>query len=128
MKNILVTGGAGYIGSVLVRQLLNSGYFVRVIDSLKWGGESLYDVMVNPNFELYKGDIRNINDIKNSIKGIDAVIHLAAIVGDPACRKYSDEAKETNWKASVNLFEICEKAKKRNSFLHLLVVIMENEG
>tara|TARA_Y100000816_G_scaffold291361_1_gene282493 strand:- start:1093 stop:2064 length:972 start_codon:yes stop_codon:yes gene_type:complete len=110
MKKILVTGGAGYIGSVLVRQLLNSGYFVRVIDSLKWGGESLYDVMVDPNFELYKGDIRNIIDIKNSVKGIDAVIHLAAIVGDPACRKYSEEAKETNWNASVNLFEMCEKA------------------
>ena len=110
MKNILVTGGAGYIGSVLVRQLLNSGYFVRVIDSLKWGGESLYDVMVDPNFEFFKGDIRKISDIKNSVKGIDAVIHLAAIVGDPACRKYSDEAKETNWNASVNLFKICEKA------------------
>ena len=56
---ILVTGGAGYIGSVLVRQLLEKGYFVRVIDSLKWGGESLFDVMTNENFELYKGDIRN---------------------------------------------------------------------
>ena len=110
MKKILVTGGAGYIGSVLVRQLLDSGYFVRVIDSLKWGGESLYDVMVDPNFELYKGDLRNIIDIENSVKDVDAVIHLAAIVGDPACRKYSDEAKETNWNASVNLFEICEKA------------------
>tara|TARA_Y100001958_G_C21223643_1_gene548994 strand:+ start:67 stop:1038 length:972 start_codon:yes stop_codon:yes gene_type:complete len=110
MKKVLVTGGAGYIGSVLVRQLLDSGYFVRVIDSLKWGGESLYDVMVDPNFELYKGDIRNISDIKNSVKEVDAVIHLAAIVGDPACRKYSEEAKETNWNASVNLFETCEKA------------------
>ena len=88
---ILVTGGAGYIGSVLVRQLLEKGYFVRVIDSLKWGGESLYDVMTNKNFELYKADIRNISDVKKSLIGIDGVIHLAAIVGDPACKKFSKE-------------------------------------
>ena len=104
MKNILVTGGAGYIGSVLVRQLLNKGYYVRVIDSLKWGGESLYDVMMNKNFELIKGDIRDKAIVKNSLKGIDAVVHLAAIVGDPACKKYSEEANETNWLGSVNLF------------------------
>ena len=110
MKKILVTGGAGYIGSVLVRQLLNKGYFVRVIDSLKWGGESLFDVMSNKNFELYKGDLRNISDIKESIKGIDSVVHLAAIVGDPACSKFSEEANETNWIASVNLFNECEKS------------------
>ncbi len=110
MKKILVTGGAGYIGSVLVRQLLNKGYFVRVIDSLKWGGESLFDVISNKNFELYKGDLRNISDIKESIKGIDSVVHLAAIVGDPACSKFSEEANETNWIASVNLFNECEKS------------------
>ena len=67
MKNILVTGGAGYIGSVLVRQLLSKGYYVRVIDSLKWGGESLYDVMMKKNFELIKGDIRDKTIVKNSL-------------------------------------------------------------
>ena len=107
---ILVTGGAGYIGSVLVRQLLEKGYFVRVIDSLKWGGDSLYDVMTNKNFELYKADIRNISDVKKSLIGIDGVIHLAAIVGDPACKKFSKEANETNWDASVNLFEESERS------------------
>lgn len=107
---ILVTGGAGYIGSVLVRQLLEKGHFVRVIDSLKWGGESLFDVMCNNNFELIKGDIRNTSDVKKSLYGIDAVIHLAAIVGDPACKKFSKEANETNWEASVNLFEESERS------------------
>ena len=110
MKKILVTGGAGYIGSVVVRQLLDKGYSVRVIDSLKWGGDALYDVMQNPNFEFLKGDIRNQDDIDKSVDGVDGVIHLAAIVGDPACRKFADEAKETNWHGSVNLFEAAEKA------------------
>src|SRR6476660_7734201 len=89
---VLVTGGAGYIGSVLVRQLLNKNYKVRVIDSLKFGGDALYDVMLNPNFEFIKGDIRSDQDIDKAIEGIDAIVHLAAIVGDPACKKYSEEA------------------------------------
>ncbi len=110
MKKVLVTGGAGYIGSVLVRQLLEKGHNVRVIDSLKWGGESLHDVMNNKNFEFFKGDIRNKKDIEVALKGVKSVIHLAAIVGDPACSKFSDEAKETNWNASVNLFEESENA------------------
>ena len=90
MNKILVTGGAGYIGSVLVRQLLDKGYYVRVIDSLKWGGESLFGVVNNKNFELIKADIRNSSDIKIALKGIDSVVHLAAIVGDPACSKFSE--------------------------------------
>ena len=107
---VLVTGGAGYIGSVLVRQLLNKKFNVRVLDSLKFGGDALYDVMLNPNFEFIKGDVRNAEDIDNALRGIDAIVHLAAIVGDPACKKYSEEANETNWDASVNLFEKAEKA------------------
>lgn len=107
---VLVTGGAGYIGSVLVRQLLNKNFKVRVLDSLKFGGEALYDVMLHPNFEFIKGDIKNEKDIDAAIEGIDAIAHLAAIVGDPACKKYSEEANETNWSASVRLFEKAEKA------------------
>lgn len=107
---VLVTGGAGYIGSVLVRQLLDKGYAVRALDSLKFGGEALYDVMLHPNFEFVKGDVRNAADVAGALQGIDAIAHLAAIVGDPACKKYSDEANETNWDGSVALFEAAEKA------------------
>ena len=105
---VLVTGGAGYIGSVLVRQLLNKGFSVRVLDSLKFGGEALYDVMLNSNFEFIRGDIRNEKDVSAALEGIDAIAHLAAIVGDPACKKFSDEANETNWSASIKLFEKAE--------------------
>lgn len=107
---VLVTGGAGYIGSVLVRQLLNKGYKVRAFDSLKFDGDALYDVMMHSNFEFMKGDVRNADEVKKALHGIDAIAHLAAIVGDPACKKFSDEANETNWTASVNLFEAAEKA------------------
>ncbi len=107
---VLVTGGAGYIGSVLVRQLLNKGFAVRVLDSLKFGGEALYDVMLHPNFEFIKGDVCNSEDVKKALEGIDAIAHLAAIVGDPACKKFSEEANATNWNGSVDLFEAAEKA------------------
>ncbi|MBP6286123.1 MAG: NAD(P)-dependent oxidoreductase [Ferruginibacter sp.] len=107
---VLVTGGAGYIGSVLVRQLLSKGYQVRAFDSLKFGGDALYDVMLHPDFEFMKGDVRNADDVDNALKGIDAIAHLAAIVGDPACKKFSEEANETNWDGAVLLFNKAEAA------------------
>lgn len=108
--NVLVTGGAGYIGSVLVRQLLSKGHRVRAFDSLKFGGEALYDVMLHPGFEFMKGDVRVAADVDKALEGIDAIAHLAAIVGDPACKKFSEEAHQTNWDASVALFNAAEKA------------------
>lgn len=107
---ILVTGGAGYIGSILVRQLLDKGFAVRAFDSLKFGGDALYDVMLHPHFEFMKGDVRNAEEVAKAIEGIDGIAHLAAIVGDPACKKFSEEAQQTNWEGSVALFEAAEKA------------------
>jgi len=111
MRKVLVTGGAGYIGSVLVRLLLNKGYKVRVLDNLKFGGDSLVELLNNENFEFVKGDIRNKKDVELAIKDIDVVAHLAAIVGDPACAKEPKLAKETNLEGSKLVYNIANENK-----------------
>lgn len=107
MKNILVTGGAGYIGSGVLRDLLFSGYRVTCIDNLMFGGESLLDILHNKNFKFINCDINNHDDLDIifSNNKFDAVIHLAAIVGDPACKLYSELAIKTNWESSKKLLE-----------------------
>ena len=79
MKRILVTGGAGYIGSVLTDKLLKKGYSVRVLDCLFFGEEPIKKFLKNPKFELVKGDMRNLDEFPNLLKGVDAVIHLASL-------------------------------------------------
>ena len=77
---VLVTGGAGYIGSVLVRQLLQKGYQVRAFDSLKFGGEALYDVMLHPGFEFMQGDVRDEAAVEKALEGIDAIADRKSVV------------------------------------------------
>lgn len=108
-KKILVTGGAGYIGSVLTRQLLDKGYKVRVMDSLMYGGEPIIDLLNLPDFEFVKGDVRNEADVRKAMEGIDCVAHLAAIVGDPACAQNPELAKTTNIEGSEMLYKIANE-------------------
>ena len=77
---ILVTGGAGYLGSILSRKLLAKGYQVRLIDALWYGKEPIEELIQNKNFELIEDDIRNLVVTVKALKDVDAVIHLASLV------------------------------------------------
>jgi nucleoside-diphosphate-sugar epimerase len=114
-KRVLVTGGAGYIGSILVDRLLNDGYKVIILDKLMFGVEPLKHFLKkpDPNLAIIVGDIQNEDDVKRSLENADAVIHLAAIVGDPACAADSDLAVNVNFNATVRLADLCKKSKIR---------------
>jgi nucleoside-diphosphate-sugar epimerase len=105
MQKILVTGGAGYIGSVLVRKLLEEKYAVNVIDNLMYGGEPLVSIFNNPQLNFYYGDITKRQDLDDPLKDVYAVIHLAAIVGDPACAQNSTLAANVNNEGARLVFE-----------------------
>ena len=93
---ILVTGGAGYVGSTLVPLLLEQGHRVRVLDTLRFGGHGLLPCCQDRFFELIKGDICDPATVARALEGIDAIVHLAAIVGYPACKKEPQVAQATN--------------------------------
>ncbi len=109
----MVTGGAGYVGSGLLRELLSKNYKVTCIDNLMFGGESLLDIWHNSNFNFIKCDINDINSFdKILVNGnFDAVVHLAAIVGDPACKLHSDLATKTNRDTTRWLLDRCKELK-----------------
>jgi nucleoside-diphosphate-sugar epimerase len=107
---ILVTGGAGYIGSTLVPMLLSEGHRVRVLDTLLHGGEPLLGVWSHPSFKFVRGDVCDRETLQAAVSGVDAVIHLAAIVGDPACSRQPDLARAVNLEASLALIEESQRA------------------
>jgi nucleoside-diphosphate-sugar epimerase len=108
LERILVVGGAGYLGSVLCPILLTRGYKVRVLDRLLFGAESLVAFKDHTNFELVTGDVRDIQSVVTALKGCDAVIHLAALVGDPACAVNKQLSLEINRAATRMLIDICK--------------------
>ena len=100
IESVLVVGGAGYVGSELVRMLLDSGYHVRVLDLQLFGLEPLQELLGNKRLQVQKGDFRNIEDVTRALRGIDAVVHLAAIVGDPACAIDKETTIAVNYQAA----------------------------
>ena len=93
---ILVTGGAGYIGCVLVPHLLARGHRVRVLDNLMYGGRGLLPAFAHPGFEFVKGSVLHEASLKTALRDVEAIIHLAAIVGYPACKRDPRLAQEVN--------------------------------
>ncbi len=106
---VLITGGAGYVGTALIPQLLSAGHRVRVFDNLSFGGNQLLPFFRNKNFEFQKGDVRAINDVREAVREQDAIVHLAAIVGYPACRRDPKLAEEVNVGGTKNLIEATSK-------------------
>ena len=109
LKSILVTGGAGYIGSVLTHKLVELGYNVRIIDSLIYGKDGISDLISKNSVELIEKDIRDEKTLNEAVKEIDCVIHLAAIVGDPLCKKIPVAAKQINEDATKKLVTISKE-------------------
>ncbi len=99
MQRVLVTGGAGFLGSVLVEELLKKDYIVTVIDNFLYRQTSLLNLCHNKNLKLIKGDVRDIELMSNLIPDADVIIPLAAIVGMPACNRNPDLATEVNYEA-----------------------------
>ena len=109
---ILVTGGAGYIGSVLVPKLISKGYQVTVLDNFTFGQNSLLELCQYKNFEIIKGDVRDIKVIDDTLKKADVVIPLAALVGAPMCNKEPRLALEVNQEAIRTLCRKLSSSQK----------------
>lgn len=112
MENILVTGGAGYIGSVLVEELLNLDYNVTVYDNFKYNQDSLMHLCARKNLEIVNADVRDHEKLNTYISKNDIVIPLAAIVGAPACKKLPAESFETNFSSIQFLVKQLSKDQK----------------
>ena len=108
-ETILITGGAGYIGSVLTKKLVKKGYNVKILDSLIYGKIGISHLLSNNSIELIAGDLRDLKLVDETLKGIDSVIHLAAIVGDPLCQRIPKAAKQINEIATKRLVKLCKK-------------------
>ncbi|MEK7618672.1 MAG: NAD(P)-dependent oxidoreductase [Patescibacteria group bacterium] len=112
MAKVCVTGGAGYIGSMLVPELLRRGHEVVVVDNFMYRQTSLLECVHDPTLNLVRGDARNRQTIQRAVKGCDVIIPLACIVGAPACDKDSQLARSTNLDAILLLLELRDQGQR----------------
>ncbi len=116
IQKVLIIGGAGYLGCVLSKKLLEKNYKVKVFDKLMFGIEPIKNLLENNNFELINGDICNISEISKALDDVDSVIHLAGIVGDPASAVNPRKTIEVNYIATKSVAEMC-KYNQINRFI-----------
>jgi nucleoside-diphosphate-sugar epimerase len=107
-QRVLIVGGAGYIGSFLADKMLRGGYKVRIVDLLLYGKDPIKKFTYE-SFEFIRGDCRDKNIIEEALDGVDAVVHLGEIVGDPACNIDESFTIETNYAATQMIVELCVK-------------------
>ena len=111
MANLLITGGAGYIGSVMSDWALRSGHHVKVVDLLWFKKDTPLCFLNHPDYRFIKGDIRNQALVPELLKDVDYIIHLAAVVGDPAAKKFPELTRSVNYDATVNLIQAAQERK-----------------
>src|ERR1043166_2662925 len=110
MPQVVITGGAGYVGSVVTSHLLMSGWSVVVVDALAGGGESLLGFASHPLFRLVKGHVRDPQILQNTCRGAAAVVHLAAVVGEAACAVDDANAQAINVGGTLNVLAAAERS------------------
>ena len=113
-ESILVTGGAGYLGSIMVPELLKAGYRVTVVDNFMFAQNSLAHVCADPNFTIVNGDVRDARLMDSVLPEADIIIPLAAYVGAPLCKKDPVGAESINRDSAIRLFK---KASSRQIIL-----------
>lgn len=109
IKRVLVIGGAGYIGSALLPLLLAKGYQVRILDLFIFGSEPIKEWLNHPNLEVIQGDFRQPDVVTRAVQGVEAVIHLGAIVGESACDLAQKITLEVNLVATKMIAEIAKE-------------------
>ena len=110
---IVVTGGAGYVGSHLTRKLLDRGFRVRLLDSFVYGGDGLAALEGSPNLEVVEGDICSPTDLDRAVRGARGVIALAALVGDAACDLLPQRTMAVNYESTRETVRACKAAGVR---------------
>src|SRR3972149_3109565 len=108
-KRILITGGAGYVGSTLIRDCLEEGLIVRCLDLLIYDGRPIVGFINHPNFEFIRGDIRDAEILRKALKDIDCVVHLAAIVGDIPCRAAPKSTVQINFQGTKLIADLAKE-------------------